>query len=163
MNFYQHIHPQCVSLLMKVAQLSVIERRHNQQNAVSTDGTRFRDLITVCNKVFTNHRQVAGIASGNQVILMTLEEVGIGQHRETRRTALSITFGNVCRMKLFTHHAFRGRGFFHLSDHRCIPLGNTLIERINEATGRTLFFCQREQIGLGYRLLTLSHFLVFTR
>ena len=57
-----------------------MEGGHDEQYAVRAHGARFVDLVGVDHEVFAQHRQVACVSSGAQIVGAALEEILVSEH-----------------------------------------------------------------------------------
>jgi hypothetical protein len=84
-KFNQRVHPKTVCVTVQVVKLSVIQTFGDQQHAVGTSDTRFRNLITVDDEFFPHHRNANDLADVMQIVQMPLKEVFVGQHAQAGR------------------------------------------------------------------------------
>ena len=108
MHLDQHIHAQLTRLTIQSAQARIVQRRNDQQDAVGADGTRFQHLIRMDDEVLANHRNRDGITRLDHEVLVPLEEVGIGEHRQTGSAGLLVGHGDLGGHEVFTDHALGG-------------------------------------------------------
>ena len=81
MDFHQHVETQLQRLVAKANQLRLIQRRNDQQHAVGAQRARLEQLVVVDHEILAQHRQRAGVARFDQILVGTLEEIDIGEHR----------------------------------------------------------------------------------
>ena len=85
-HFDQHVHAERVRRGLEFGHLRILERGDDEQDGVGAQRPRFGDLVGVDDEFLAQRRQRAGIARGDQIVRITLEERPVGQHRQARGT-----------------------------------------------------------------------------
>ena len=135
-DFDQHVHAERAPEVAQAAQARIVEGGDDQQDGVGTDRARLVDLVLVDGEVLAQHRQRAGGARGDQEILMALEKVAIGEHRQAGRPAGFVTARDLRRAEVGADHALAGRGLLDLGDHRRAASGDLRAQGGLEAARR---------------------------
>ena len=89
MDFGEHVHAEFVRRLGQVARRGIVDRRHDDEDAIGTKGARLHHLIGVDHEVLAQHGEEGRLARGGQIIGASLKRRPVGQHREAGRTARS--------------------------------------------------------------------------
>ena len=105
MNLHQYIQPDLMGNALELLHLVFGQTGSDQQDAVRTDGPAFVNLIGRDHEVLADHRQTAGITGGHQVVLVAHEEVVIGEHGQTGRSAVFVALGDHCRLERIAQNA----------------------------------------------------------
>src|ERR1041385_454433 len=92
MDLDQHVHAMRDCRSLEVARRSVVERRHDDQDAVGAVRPRLGYLPGVVHEILAQDRERGGRARRDHEVEMALEGWRVGQHREARRTAGLIGF-----------------------------------------------------------------------
>ena len=90
MHFDQHVHAERESRRFEFGRGSVIERRHDDEDAIGAGRARLRHLIGVVHEILAQHRQRTGRARRAQMIERALERGRVGEDGQTGRAALRI-------------------------------------------------------------------------
>ena len=98
-------------------QLLVAERRDDQQHRVGSSGARFDQLKLGDDEVFAQERHVHRVAHCAEVIDRPVEERGLGQNRQRRRTRPRVRRRDGDRVVLRAQDAARGRPPLAFGDH----------------------------------------------
>ena len=92
MNFNQDIHPIAASGVFDGSGCHVINRRHDNEDAIGAQRTRFGNLIRFVDEILPQDGQGCGAARCAEKLRSALERGLISQHRETSSTASLIGF-----------------------------------------------------------------------
>ncbi|MDT4814461.1 hypothetical protein FQZ97_474630 [compost metagenome] len=133
MHFHQHVHAQLHRQGFHVAQLGRGERGHDQEHAIRAHRARGDDLVGIDHEVLAQDRQRAGRAGLAQVVVGTLEEVHVGQHRQAGRAVHRIGGGNLDGVEGVAQHALGGRGFLDFGDDAGLALRDLVFDGLGEA------------------------------
>ena len=115
-DFDQHIHRMVERGRLDLGHDAVIERRDDDQDGIGTERACFGDLPRVDHEILAQDGQVAGLAGGDEVILMALEIGRIGQHGKACRAPCGIGPGMRRRLEIGADQALRRRGFLDLGN-----------------------------------------------
>src|ERR1700691_21391 len=80
MDLHQHIHAERCSGAFELGRASVIDRSHDDQDAIGAGGTRLGHLVRIVHEVLAQDRQRAGGARDAQIVERTLKGGRISQH-----------------------------------------------------------------------------------
>ena len=108
MDFDQHVHAVRDCRVFDIFGCAIVERRHDDQDAVGAVGARLGHLIGVVQKVLAQHRQIGGRARRHHEIEMTLERWRVCQHGQARRAAGLICFCQRGRVEIGADEALGG-------------------------------------------------------
>ena len=136
MHFDQHIQADVHRFAVQRQQRCVVERGHDQQDAVGAEHARFHDLVGIDGEILAQHRQRAGGARLLQVGVGALEEIDIGQHRQTGCASGFVTARDRGGIEILTDHTLRRTGLLDLGDHRRLAKRPLRFDRRDETTGR---------------------------
>ena len=114
----------------------VVERGHDDQDAVGAMGAGFDHLIGVEHEILAQHRQVGRRARRDHEIEMALERRRVGQHRQARRAAGLIGLGQRRRIEIGADQPLGRRGLLHLGDQRIVAARKLFPDRAHEAARR---------------------------
>ena len=123
-DFHQHGHAEFVGQRFQLFHLRQLQRRHDQQDGVGADGAGAADLVGVDHEVLAQHRDVAGGARFDQVVLAALEELHVGQHRQAGGAMGFIAPGNGGGIEVLPDYASGGTGLLDLGDYRRLARGD---------------------------------------
>src|SRR5579862_2344090 len=118
MHFDERIHAERGSGRFQLGRAGVVDRRHDDQDAISAVSARFSDLIRVVHEILAQHRQRHGAARNAQMIEMALERRRIGQHRKAGGAAGFISLGQCRRIEIVANEALRWARLLDLGDQR---------------------------------------------
>jgi len=90
MHFDQHVHAERERRRLELGGGRVVERRHDDENAIGSSCARFRHLIGFVHEILAQRRQRAGGARRAQMIERALERGRVGKDGQTRRAALRV-------------------------------------------------------------------------
>ena len=154
MDLDQHVHAVGRTRVLDILRRGIVERGHDDQDAIGAMRARFRHLIGVEHEILAQHGQIGGGARGHHEIEMTLEGGGIGQHREAGRAAGFIGLRKDGRIEIGADQPLGGRGLLHLRDQRVVAARVLALDRTDEAARRgcSLGAC----LDLGERLRALG-------
>ena len=86
-DFDEHVHAEAERRRLDFRRRAVVERRHDDEDAVGAQRARFRDLVGLVHEILAQHRQCGRGARRDQVVRAALERRRVGQHREAGRAA----------------------------------------------------------------------------
>src|SRR6476661_1597082 len=93
MNFNQYVHSMVKSRAFDLAGGDVVDRCHDDQDAVGAERAGFGDLIRLVDKVFAENGKPGRLPRLSQKLRPALERRRIRQHGETHRAALLVSAG----------------------------------------------------------------------
>ena len=128
MHLQQDIHAECQRRLLELPRRAVIDRRHDDQDAVSAPCPCFGDLIYVVHEVLAQDRELGRGARGDEVLRSALEGGRIGEHRETSRAAPCIGARQRRHVEFLPDKTLRGACFFDLRDQSKVAGGKFACE-----------------------------------
>ncbi len=132
MDFDQHVHAVRDRGVLDIAGGAVVERGHDDQDAVGAMGARLDHLIGVEHEILAQHRQCGRRARRHHEIEMALERRRVGQHRETGRASGFIGLGKRRRIEIGANQPLGGRGFFHFGDQRVVAASELAADRTRQ-------------------------------
>ena len=100
MDFDQHVHAKRNRRVLEILRDDVVERGHDDQDAVRVMGAGFGHLIGVEQEILAQHRQAGCRARRHHEIEMALEGGRVRQHGETRRAAGLVGFCQPRRIEI---------------------------------------------------------------
>ena len=119
----------------------VVERRHDDEDAIGAGRARLRHLVGVVHEILAQHRQRAGRARRAQVIERALEGGRVGQHRKAGRAALRVGRRQGRRIEIVADQPLRGACLLDLGDQRIVAGGEPALDRLQEAARRARGLC----------------------
>src|SRR5580698_1577819 len=99
MHFDERVHAERGCGRFQLGRASIVDRGHDDQDAIGTISARFGHLIGVVHEILAQHRQRHGGARRAQVIEMALERRRIGQDRKAGGAACFISLGQGRRIE----------------------------------------------------------------
>src|SRR5499426_403536 len=78
-HLQQDVHAERAGARLQVPRHLIVDRGHDDQNAVGAPGPRLRDLVRVVHEVFAQDRQVRRRTGGDEVVSLALERRPVGQ------------------------------------------------------------------------------------
>ena len=136
MDFDQHVHAVVDRRVLDVLGGGIVERRHDDQDAVGAVGAGLDHLIGIEHEILAQHRQICRRARRHHEIQMALERRRIRQHRKTRRAAGLIGSCQRRRIEIGADQSLRGRSLLHLGNQRIIAVRQLFPDRTHEAARR---------------------------
>ena len=136
MDLKQHVHAMRKCGVLDIPGRGIIERRHDDQDAIGAMSAGLDHLIGVVHEILAQHRQRGGGARGDHEVEVTLERRRIGQHRKARRAAGFIGARERGRIEIGADQAFRRRGLFHFCDQRVVAMRELLPNRPDKTARR---------------------------
>ena len=115
-HFHQHVHAQLGRERGQLARLAVVERRHDQQDAIGAQRPALDHLVGVEDEVLAQYRQLAGGARRPQIVVAALEIRRVGQYRQAGRAAGLIGAGEGRRVEIGADQASARAGLLDLGD-----------------------------------------------
>src|SRR6202030_3536631 len=120
MHFDKRVHPERGSGGFQLGRASIVDRGHDDQDAIGAVSARFGDLIGVVHEILAQHRQRYGGACCAQVIEMALKRRRIGQDRKAGGAAGFISFGQRRRIEIVAVETLRRGRLLDLGDQRIV-------------------------------------------
>ena len=143
MDFDQYIHAVGNRCILDIARRGIVERRHNDQDAVGAVGAGLDHLIGVVHEILAQHRQSGRSARRHHEIEMTLKGRGISQYRKTGRASGFIGTRQDRRIEVGANESPGGRSLLHFGDQRIVALSEFLADRIDKIPRRGRSLRQR--------------------
>src|SRR5690606_34901561 len=140
----------------QIVQARIVQAREDQQHAVGAKHSGLVDLVAVDDGVLAQHRQRARLARLPQVVVGALEEVDVGEHRETGCAAGLVAARDRRGIEVLADHALRRAGLLDLGDHRGVPGGDLRFKRGREAAHRRRVGQAHENFGTRHVQLALG-------
>ena len=106
MHLDEHVHAERKGCRFELGRGGVLERRHDDQDAIGASRARLGHLIRVVHEVLAQRRQRASRARRAQVIERALEGGRVGQDGEAGRSALRISRRQGRRIEIFADQTF---------------------------------------------------------
>ena len=153
MDFDQHVHPERDRRVLDVFCRGIVERGHDDQDAVRAMGAGFHHLIGVEHEILAQHWQAGRRARRDHEVEMALEGGRVGQHRQARRAAGLVSLRQCRRIEIGADQPLRRRGLFHFRDQRIIAARKLFADRAHETARRRCFFGARLDVGKRMRAL----------
>ena len=132
----EHVHAERERRRFEVRRAGIIDRGHDDEDAIGAGDARFGHLIGVVHEILAQHRQRAGRARRAKMIERALERRRIGQHRQTRRAAGLIGGRQRRRIEFFPDQSLRGARLFDFGDQRIIAHRAPALDRRQESARR---------------------------
>src|SRR5438874_2844180 len=122
-DFEQHVHAVVEGRVLEVGRDLVVDRRHDDQDAVGAPRARLDHLVDVIHEILAQHRQAGGRARRHQVLGGALERGVIGQHREAGGAARRIGACMRRRVEVGADEALGRARLLDLGDQRIVAGG----------------------------------------
>ena len=132
---------------LDILRRGVVERCHDDQDAVGAVGARFDHLVGVVHEILAQHRQAGGRAGRHHEIEMALKRRRVGQHRKTRSAAGFIGACKCRRVEVGADQALRGRSLLYFGDQRVFAVGQLCADRPDKTARRGCSLRQRFDAG----------------
>jgi hypothetical protein len=145
-DFDQHVHAVRDGRILDLLRGGVVERGHDDQDAVGAMGAGFRHLVGVEHEILAQHWQAGCRARRHHEIEMALERGRIGQHRQARRAAGLVGLGQRRRVEIGANESLGRRGLFHLGNQRIVAARKLVPDRAHKTARR------RGRLGAGFDL-----------
>src|SRR5580704_16494061 len=120
MHFDERIHAERGGRRFELGRAGVVDRGHDDQNAVGATSTRLGHLIRIVHEILAQHRQRHGAARRAQMIEMALERRRVGQHRKAGGAACFVGLGQRRRIEVVANKALRRARLLDLRNQRKI-------------------------------------------
>ena len=143
MDFDQHVHPERDCRVLDVLGRGIVERVHDDQDAVRAMGAGFEHLVGVEHEILAQHRQAGRRARRDHEVEMALEGGRVGQNRQARRAAGLVSLCQCRRIKIGANETLRRRGLLHFRDQRVVAACELFADRALETARR------RRRLGAG--------------
>src|SRR5215831_2690776 len=115
-DLQQDVHAERLRGVLEILCRAVIDRRHDDQDAISPPRPRLSYLIDVVHEILAQDRKLGRGASGDEVFGLALERGRIGEHREAGRTPPLIGACQCGCIEICADQAFRGTRLLDLGD-----------------------------------------------
>ena len=135
MHFDQRIHAVMRGGILQLGGERVIDRGHDDQDAIGPPGAGLGHLIGVIEEILAQSGQGAGRAGGGQKLRRALKRRRIGEDREAGGPPGLIGLGEGGRVKIGADQTFRGAGLLDLGNQAIAPGGHFAAEGGGKATG----------------------------
>ena len=135
-DFDQHVHAVRDRRVLDILGGGIVERRHDDQDAVGAMGAGLGHLIGVEHEILAQHRQIGRRARRHHEIEMALERRGVGEHRQARGTAGLIGLCKRRRVEVGTDQPLGGRGLLHFRDQGIFAACELFPDRAHETARR---------------------------
>src|SRR5580704_2390809 len=119
-HFDERIHAEGGSGRFQLGCADIVDRGHDDQDAIGAVSARFGDLIRIVHEILAQHRQRHVGAGRAQVIEMALERRRIGQDRKAGGAACFISLGQGRRIEIVANEPPRRARLLDLGDQRKI-------------------------------------------
>src|SRR3984957_7045191 len=116
MHFDERVHAERGSGRFQLGRADIVDRGHDDQDAIGAVTARFGHLIGVVHEILAQHRQRRGGARRAQMIEMALERRRIGQHRKAGGAAGFISLGQGRRIEIVANETLRRARLLDLGD-----------------------------------------------
>ena len=158
MHFDQHVHAERRRRRFEFCGASVIDRGHDDEDAIGAVSARLRHLIGVVHEILAQHRQRTAPRACAQMIETALERRRVGQHRKAGGAACLIGRCQRGRIEIAADQALRRARLLDLGDQRIVAGMEPPFDRAHEsrAGGRGCRFAfEHRQRALPLRLRDL--------
>ena len=157
MYFHQYVKADTGRGCRKVLHARIVQRRHDQQYAVRTDGSCLVDLVRVDDEILAQYRQAGCCPGLLQVQVRTLEKLLIGQYGEAHGARFGIGLGKSGRVEIRPDDALAGGGLLDLGDDRGPAVFNRCAHGVVKPPARTDIPNLPLQLFQGQRLFSCGH------
>src|SRR5262245_57470080 len=106
-HLQQDVHAERAGARLQVPRHLIVDRGHDDQNAVGAPGPRLRDLVRVVHEVFAQDGQVGRRTGGDEVVSLALERRPVGQHRQADGAATRVGACQRGRIEVRENQPFR--------------------------------------------------------
>ena len=114
----QHVQAEVVRGLVERARGLVVDRRHDDEDAIGAPGARLQHLIGIEEEILAQDRQRRRRARLDQMLRVALERRRVGEHRQAGRAARLIAAGEPRRLEILADQALRRTRLLDLGDER---------------------------------------------
>src|SRR6516225_437854 len=125
-DLQQDVHAERLRGALEILCRAVIERRHDDQDAISPPRPRLSYLIDVVHEILAQDRKLGRGASGDEVFGLALERGRIGEYREASRTPPLVGARQCSCVEISADQAFRGARLLDLGDQGIVAGGERL-------------------------------------
>ena len=133
----QHVHAVGKRGLFDVPGRAVVERGHDDQDAVGAVGTGLRHLVGIEHEVLAEHRKRGRRARRHHEIEVALERRRVGEHGKAGGAAGLVRPGEQRRIEIGPYQPLGGRSLLDLGNQPVVAVGVLLPDRPDEsARGR---------------------------
>ena len=136
MNLHEHVHSERCGSAFELGGTSVIDRSHDDEDAIGPGGARFEHLVRIVHEVLAEGRQRAGLACDTQMLKRTLKRGRVGQHRKARSAAGLIGGGQSRGIEIRADEAARRARLLYFGNQRVAAGVEALLDRRQEAARR---------------------------
>src|SRR5262245_17445857 len=140
----QNIHAERLRRGSQLPRRRVVDRCHNDEDAVGAPGPRLRHLVGVVHEILAQHWQCGGCARGAEILRPALKRRRVGQHREAGGAALLVGARQRRRIEIRADQAFRRARLLDLGDQGVVAGGELALERGKKSARRR----RRLDVGL---------------
>ena len=134
----EHVEPEVVRGLVQRARGFVVDRGHDDEDAVGAPGARLQHLIGIEQEILAQDRQRRRRARLHQMLGRALERRRVGEHRKAGRAARLIGPGEPRRLEILADQPLRRARLLDFGDEPEAPRLDRALERLDEAARRRL-------------------------
>ena len=138
MHFGEHVHAEIGRRLGQVSRRGVVDRRHDDEDAIGAERAGLHHLVGVDHEVLAQDGEGGRLARGGQIIGASLEGGRVGQHRQAGGAAHFISARQRRRIELGADQALRRARFLDLGDEGELAFGDARPHSIGERPHRRL-------------------------
>src|SRR5262245_30261735 len=132
-HLQQDIHAERDSGRFQVPRHLIVDRGHDDQDAVRAPGPRLRDLVRIVHEVLAQDGQIGRPTGGDEVVRLALERRPVGQHRQAGGAAARVGACQRGRIEICADQAFRWACFLDLGDQSVATGGEFAFDGADEA------------------------------
>src|SRR5215203_4690595 len=133
MHLDQHVHAERERRVLDVPRRGVIERGHDDEDAIGAHRAGFRDLVGLEHEVLAQRRQRGCRASGREKLRLALERRTVGQHRQTGCAASLVPARELRGIEVGANEPRRGAGLLNFGDQRIFAAGDPPFDGVAES------------------------------
>ncbi len=119
----------------------IIHRRHNNEDTVGAERTRFIDLVWLVDEILAQRGQGGGVARRRQIFRLPLERRRVGQDRQTCCAAGLVGFRKSGRIEIGADQSFRRTCLLDLGNKRVTAGCDLFLDRAQKSARRRGGLC----------------------
>ena len=108
----KNVHAEANRNIFEFGGAAIVDRSHDDENAISAGGSRLQHLINVKHEVLAQHRERTRGAGLTHIVERALERRRVSQYRQAGGAARRIGRGQRRRIKIFPYQSLRRTGLF---------------------------------------------------